>query len=228
MKLLRALYSVVIDALFPMSPVEAALARMSPEEAWQILPAAPSYDASVVPLPHSRSLLAYKDERVSKLVWCIKYKKNAHAVELGGYVLWKALGELRDADTLYILLPTPITPQRRRERGYNQCELILDEIQRLDMQRKFIYEKNLLVRTIHKNRQTLKGRAERLESAVGIFTVDPAVQKDFTQKYAIHIGKKIVLIVIDDVITTGSTLKSALDALTDAGFTDVRGLSIAH
>jgi len=231
MKFLRALYSVVTDALFPLSPAEAALARMNPEQALRELPPAPPYDTSVVPLPQTRSVLAYKDERVSKLVWCIKYKKDDHAVELGGYILWKTLSEMaaldlvHGKDTAFIILPTPITAKRRRERGYNQCELILDEIQRLDTGTQFIYEKNLLIRTIHKNRQTLKSRSERLESAVGIFDVDPETLQTIQKKYQ---GRKITLITIDDVITTGSTLKAALDVLIQAGFRDVRGLSIAH
>lgn len=208
---------------------------MNPEQALRELPSAPPYDASVVPLLNTRSVLAYKDEQVSKLVWCIKYKKNAHAVEIGGYILWKALCDLaasehaRNSNLLYIILSTPITAKRRRERGYNQCELILDEIQRLDalhgQNSSFIFEKNLLIRTKHMNRQTLKGRDERLKNAAGIFGVDETVGAKFMQEQA---GKRLRLIVIDDVITTGSTLKAALDALTEAGFGDVCGLSIAH
>jgi ComF family protein len=232
MKFIRALYSVLIDALFPLSPAEAALACMTPEVASRVLPSAPNYDASVVPLPNTRSLFAYKDERVSKLVWSIKYKKNRHAVEIGGYALWKMLSgtdflaaRRADLDSAFILLPIPITPKRRRERGYNQCELILDEIQRLDTVRQFIYENRLLVRAVHKNRQTLKSRRERLENAADIFAIDPRVREELTRTYA---GKKLIVIVIDDVITTGSTLKAALDTVKSAGFDDVRGLSLAH
>ena len=40
--------------------------------------------------------------------------------------------------------------------------------------------------------------------------------------------KNIPLIIIDDVITTGSTMFEAMETLKKAGFDDVHGLSLAH
>ena len=80
------------------------------------------------------------------------------------------------------------------------------------------------MRVRHKNRQTMKGRAERLESSAGIFAVNPAT----AEKIKLAYGTGMRLVVIDDVITTGSTMKTALDALSSAGFENVRGLSLAH
>jgi len=231
MHILKSFWGVFVDALFPLADAERALASMSPEQALAELPPAPPYDGSVADLGLGmRSIFAYQDERASKLVWSIKYKRSAHAVKLGGYALYRSV-----AGTA-LIVPMPITERRRRERGYNQCELLIDEIRRLDMAgdvthdtsgdaprhavSPLSFDADLLERIHHVSRQTLKSRADRLESAKGIFAVN--------EEAAARYDKGLPIVVIDDVITTGSTMKAALDALRAAGFTDVRGLSLAH
>ncbi|MCX6715969.1 MAG: hypothetical protein NT077_03050 [Candidatus Taylorbacteria bacterium] len=244
---------VILDALFPLSKAEEELLQLSVEEAFSKLPPAPAYDRSVVPLPATRSIFAYKDERVSKLVWSIKYKKSAHSIQIGGYALFQTLKKLTKNDSStspakttssqnfeIILVPIPITSRRRRERGFNQCELLLDEVRRLDVENKFTHEKNLICRVQHTSRQTLKGRDERLESSKGIFSVNEKVAQQIRQikqkSQQINIkddqtcrpSSEQLIVVLDDVITTGSTMKEALDVLKSAGFSNVAGLSLAH
>lgn len=214
MNFFRAVYEIILDALFPLSKAEEEILLFTPEEALAKLPRAPAYDASVVPLENTRSVFAYKDERVSKLVWSIKYKKSAHSIRIGGYALYKSLPKDLEA----VIVPIPVTPRRRRERGFNQCELLLDEIQRLDIEKRFIFEKNLLERIQHGSRQTLKSRGERLSGSKGIFSVNKILT----------VAPNDSIVVIDDVITTGSTMKEALDVLKSAGFSNVTGLSLAH
>lgn len=84
----------------------------------------------------------------------------------------------------------------------------------------------MLERVHHLSRQTLKNREDRLESARGIFAVNKeTMQKSFNTEFDI---KKIIMIVIDDVITTGSTMKEAMETLRNTGFENVFGLSLAH
>jgi len=246
----------MIEALFPVSPAERELFAMTPEMALRLLPPAPPYDHV---MPDTYSVFAYKDERVSKLVWNVKYKKMRHAVMVGGYAVWElasrvceenvSRGTSASADAAArsrpqrppkvpsnsfssstLLIPIPITARRRKERGYNQCELLLDEIERLAKRDKqvghFLFEKNLLLRTQHKSRQTLKGRAERLESAKGIFGVDENVVREYEAKLPDF--KHIPVILIDDVITTGTTITEARETLVKAGFTRVSVISLAH
>lgn len=221
MKFLGAIYKTILDALFPLSKAEEEILLLTPEKALAKLPAALAYDASVVPLKSVKSVFAYKDERVSKLVWSIKYKKSVHSVQIGGYALYKALPQ----DSRAAIVPIPITSRRRRERGFNQCELLLDEIQRLDSEKRFIFEKDLLQRVRHASHQTLKSRDERLRSSKGIFSVNEEIVK---QIKGATLNSDHLIIVIDDVITTGSTMKEALDVLRSSGFSNVAGLSLAH
>ena len=213
MSLLYSLYNLVLDALFPLSPAEQELFSYSPKDALDTLPSAP-------PTPiEATSIFAYKDERVAKLIWNIKYKKSPQAIKIGGYALFIFLQNISPSKPI-VIIPIPITARRRRERGFNQCELLIDEIARLDTENEFSFEKHLLMRTQHTSRHTLKNRADRLTDAKGIFAVDESVTET--------IPKDTQIVIIDDVITTGSTLKEALETVRSAGFTNVKGISLAH
>jgi ComF family protein len=214
MGIVRAIYSVIIDALFPLSEAEVFLRAIRPEDAASALSPAPPYDGSVVPLEHVRSLFAYKDERVSALIRCIKSKKDVHAFAIGGHRMREALKDMPEGS---ILVPMPITKRRRRERGYNQCELLVDAIIRREP-RRFKKECDLLQRTVNASQQKLKNRKERISSSGGLFAAGETHR----------VSNISTVVVIDDVLTTGSTMKEAIDTLKKAGFADVRGLTLAH
>lgn len=230
--MLSILYRTIIDALFPLSPAEQELFSWSPEEAYVRLPPAPDFSGLAVPLPGARSVFAYKDERVSRLVWNIKYKKSAHAVKIGGYALYGELMDLVSAvpQRRILVIPIPITQKRRRERGYNQCELLLDEAEKLEDKprvsenqestRVITFEKNLLMRTGNSSEQKRKNREGRVESAHDLFAVRPEIAAPY--------DRDMPVVVIDDVITTGSTMYEAIETLKKAGFENVRALSLAH
>lgn len=216
MQFIDSIWQIILESLFPLSKEERELLSWTPQQAREKLPAAPEPQ-----LERCRSIFAYKDERVRKLIWNIKYKKSAYATSIGGYALYHSLPRRAMASPLLspvIIIPMPITVRRRRERGFNQCELLADEMKRLDAGNRLTLEKNLLIRVQHAARQTLKTRDERLESAQGIFALNETVS----------ISKDATIIVIDDVITTGSTMKSALEILHAGGFEKVSGLSLAH
>jgi ComF family protein len=214
----------MLEALFPSTKSEKELFSLSPEQALEILPRAPE-----TPFTNMRSTFAYKDDRVTRLIWNIKYKKSKRATEIGGYALYSKLIEITRSDLVKentrIIIPIPITKRRKNERGYNQCELLADEIARLDTEKRFVIEKELLRRIHHADRQTLKDRTDRLTDAKGIFSVDDIfadkIKNDTNQN-------KIPIIVIDDVITTGSTMKEAIDTLQKSGFERILGISLAH
>lgn len=110
---------------------------------------------------------------------------------------------LADAD---VLLPVPLTPQRLRQRGYNQCHelclgicsqtglpIITDAIQRISF----------------RESQTKIGGNRRIENVREAFRLkDIAALK----------GKHVVL--VDDIMTTGSTLIECLMVLRDVA--DIR------
>ena len=241
--LLVRLRSTILEALFPIPEAEREVLSMGADRAWKLLPRAKSF-----PIREACSIFAYKDERVWRLIWAVKYKKSARAAEIAGYALWRILRVYSEATRSFngqiIVVPMPITRKRRRERGYNQCELIVDALEKLvakenECAGRIIIVRDLLLRTRHKSRQTMKDRTERLESARDIFAVNKeAAKRTFErlgkfssagQESPANINKRQhLVIVIDDVVTTGSTIRDAIMTLRAAGFANSWGLSVAH
>ena len=208
---------------------------MDPQLAFRALPR-----AARAPFAIACSVYSYKDARVSRLIWSLKYKKSLKAAAISGYALYRMLRFFSAAmpDRMRVLVvPMPITRARRRERGYNQCELLLDEIEKLDARAGadvaggagLIFARDLLVRVRHTSRQTLKDRRERLESIQDIFAVnEKAIERSGIGRPGIGGLDDHFVVVIDDVITTGSTIHDAINALRKAGFRSTYGLSVAH
>ncbi len=196
----------LLDFLFPPSPETRAVHALSPEQALSKFPL-----ASTTPYPFITSLFAYKDPLVSTMVLNIKNKRDMHALRVAASALYQKL----PANSL--LIPIPITKKRRKERGYNQCELLINEILKFDTGKNFTTDFNLLIRTKHTSQQKLKNRHERLASTESLFEI-----------YKEIADKNIQIILIDDVATTGSTLKDARETLLRAGYTNVQAFTITH
>ncbi len=217
---IKSLYNWFLDSLFPRALEEDELFSFSPKQAWAKLPRSGLPRFGKPPIMNADSIFAYKDERVRKMVWNIKYKKSTKAVSMAGFALFVTLQNMPAAISgPIVLIPMPITARRLNERGYNQCHLLVDEIARLDIDHQFEIRKDLLSRIHHDSRQTMKNRKERLASTKGIFEANKDHAKEF--------GKRTI-IVIDDVITTGSTMNEALSVMRNAGYENVSGLSLAH
>ena len=125
-----------------------------------------------------------------------------------------------------IIIPMPIRQKRRRERGYNQCELLTDEILRCcPGEMKMEIRTDILFRARQRGgtkKQAFKKRAERIAGMRGAFSVN---------EYAIRKIENLEsrdVIVIDDVLTTSSTMNEALSVLRKAGYKNVSGLAFAH
>jgi ComF family protein len=110
------------------------------------------------------------------------------------------------------IIPVPLHKTRRRERGYNQSE----EIARaLAKSLNLSLRSELLLRLRHTSTQTKKTRTEREENMQNAFSC-PFQLKD----------EKVLL--VDDVITTGSTVEACIRSLRQAGAGSVDVFAIAH
>ncbi len=230
MRILRFLYTIFLDSIFPLSKAEKVIFALPPEKAYLDFPRAPRS-----PVQNTHSVFAYKDECVTKLIWNIKYKKVSHSIAIGGYALYQELKNSAvnagksHGDFPLIVIPMPITQRRRNERGFNQCELLTDEIGRLDTKHLFSIRTDMLERVHHTSRQTLKDREERLESAKGVFEMnEKMLEKLKDSGWKEGSLKNTMVVMVDDVITTGSTMQEAMETIRKAGFKNVFGLSLAH
>ncbi len=199
----------IVDFVFPPNKEELKIREISKEYFLDIVKSAQKSE-----FPFIYPLFAYRDPLVRELIWQIKYKKNKKAIAIAGFALYSYLYKHNYKDC--ILIPIPISKERRKERGYNQTELIIDEIIKLDIENRFIKNYEILIREKNLDRQTLKNRKERLE-AQGIFRAN---------KVEDLLNKK--MIIIDDVTTTGNTAKEAREAMLKVGFMDVQVVTLGH
>jgi ComF family protein len=140
-----------------------------------------------------------RESRIRKLIHNLKYK----GIEEIGFELGKIYGEsLSRSDYLSgidVIIPVPLHPAKKRIRGFNQSEIISDGISSATG---IPVDRESLNRITITETQTRRSRFERWVNVEGIFSVrDPALLE----------GKHIML--IDDVITTGSTLESCASEL---------------
>ena len=88
--------------------------------------------------------LPYHDARVRSLVWELKYRGNARAAALAGEFLSDVLmAEAAECLGKPLLIPMPMHAQRRRERGFNQTEMLCQYAMRF-LQDSFEYAPNAL------------------------------------------------------------------------------------
>ena len=114
-----------------------------------------------------------------------------------------------------VLVPVPLHPARRRDRGYNQAERIAGRLAALTPGCRTEY----LLRKRHETvSQTLLGRQERRRNVAGAFDVVAGESVDPSLRY----------VVIDDVLTTGATLHACAVALREAGATLVDAAALCH
>jgi ComF family protein len=114
-------------------------------------------------------------------------------------LLVPALGQLELAKSA-ALVPVPLHRRRLAERGYNQAALLAEELARA-LGRRCL--SRLLARTRDMDHQVGKARAERLRNAREAFTLRAATARE--------------VVLVDDVVTTGATVRACAQALARGG-----------
>ncbi|RDU37593.1 ComF family protein [Neobacillus piezotolerans] len=153
-------------------------------------------------LTRNRSLYVYNDF-LKEVIARFKYR--------GDYILAKVFSELAAEEIRKlkpdILVPIPLSPERMYERGFNQAEAIVRESG-------LRYE--MLIARDHGEKQSKKSREARIHLPQVFRLVENPVCT----------GKNILL--IDDIYTTGSTLRHAAKLLKGEGACQIMSLTIAR
>lgn len=110
------------------------------------------------------------------------------------------------------LVPVPLSAARLRERGFNQADLLAREVGR----RLGLPVVHALVKERDTPPQVRLPRTAREQNLKGAFRA---------VNHGMLGGQSVIL--VDDVLTTGSTLAAAARALREAGVSDVFGLTFA-
>jgi len=151
---------------------------------------------------------------VRKVIHDLKYGRQMHLRHLVGRWLLQAFADARLAREKFdLLVPVPLHPARKRERGFNQAELLGLELQRVAG----IRCHSVLQRTRYTTTQTQFDRSERMENLRGAFRL---------RRRSDVRGLRMLL--VDDVLTTGSTLSECASVLKKAGAASVFAATAAR
>ncbi|MGC4040759.1 MAG: ComF family protein [Flavobacterium sp.] len=153
-----------------------------------------------IPLEYGSALFYFhKKGIVQEMIHKLKYKgQTAIGATIGDWYS-KELNGLEQLKNIDYIIPVPLHKKRLRERGYNQVEGFGRSLsQNLEIP----YDDRFLYRKLHTKTQTKKDLLGRADMISAVFDVT------FTEK---HHGKHFLL--IDDVLTTGSTLEACSKAI---------------
>lgn len=160
---------------------------------------------------------SYKDRPIQKVIKAFKYHFIKDLEIPLGHLIIDYLEKIKKQIDLkdLILIPVPLHKRKYNQRGYNQSELIAEQIISC-------FEKSEILTDVLKKEKSTKDQANlkedrRLENLKCVFVCS---------KPWLVSGKKVIL--IDDVYTTGATMQECAKVLKEAGANEVIGLAIAR
>jgi ComF family protein len=163
------------------------------------------------------SLFLFEEKgKLQEVLHLLKYSGFASL----GFRLGEEIGRRLIEDAPFqqadILLPVPLHKLKMRERGYNQSEYICRGISSIT---KIPVNTSLIKRIKFTATQTKLNLEERNKNVTGAFVVSKRYEKGLE-------GRKVIL--VDDVVTTGSTINACARELRKKGVLSVFSASVAH
>lgn len=135
-----------------------------------------------------------KDSSIQKALELLKYKGDKEVGSCLARVSAMRLHEQGFFKDIDVLVPVPLHKRKQKKRGYNQSEWIakgVGEITGLPV------NTSILGRAVHNSSQTTRNLWSRWENAQGLFELGAS-----NDMYGKH------LLLVDDVLTSGSTLEA--------------------
>lgn len=168
----------------------------------------------LLPIRNATSFFYYTSDEIRHIVHQIKYHKHVFVAERLSEIMAKEICKSDFFDGIDIIIPVPIHWHRRMQRGYNQCDYIAKGISRAT---NIPIEPKAIKRIINNQSQTNMNSITRRQNVEGIFKLtNPDKIK----------GKHVLI--VDDVITTGSTIKALGEELVKAGEVTISVISMAY
>lgn len=220
MQTIKNIFTAIVDTVFPKECVGCRTTGtfLCDDCLGSVHPAPPCEHAFI------RAVFDYRNPVIKRATWRLKYE-NARPIArpFAPYLYDEILGAISDNLSLsvsekFLLVPIPLHTSRLRERGYNQSELLARELLKLDSAGLFELAPDLLVRSrATKPQARNEKRAVRIDNLRDAF-VCPAPER---------IRGRIVIL-IDDVTTTGATLLEAKRALAVGKPRKVFAFTVGH
>ncbi len=167
-----------------------------------------------IPIKKAASFIFFpKNGLVKNLIHWLKYKNQE---EIGSFLGdWCGSHLQNDAGLgkIDVVVPVPLHPKKQKKRGYNQVALFAQKIaEYLHAE----YRDDILLKGVNITSQTKKDRHLRWESSKEAFQLNPDCNANFRH-----------VLLVDDVITTGSTMESCARILLQIEEMEVSLLSMA-
>ena len=161
------------------------------------------------------AVAAYRSRGIVRRVMLdFKYGRQIHLRHPVARWLLAALDDERLRSRRFnIIIPVPLHPARERQRGFNQASLLAE----LVSAHVSIQAKPALERIRYTTTQTAFDRAERMENLHGAFRLRKNADV-----------RDLHVLLIDDVLTTGSTLSECARVLKEAGARSVHAATAAR
>ena len=159
------------------------------------------------------SAAANYDGPITGIIQALKYEgRSSLAAPLGALMLERCPDALQDA---VCLVPVPLHPWRRLTRGFNQSAALAAHLQ--------LPVAHALWRPGATAPQAGLHAAERRRNVRGAFAVAPWLPPETRAEL-----RGAIVVLVDDVYTTGATLEACALALREAGVREVRALTVAR
>ncbi|MDO8649936.1 MAG: ComF family protein [Candidatus Berkelbacteria bacterium] len=155
-------------------------------------------------------LFSYTEPAVKELVSQIKYRGHIDGVSfLARYYQKKILARLPRGE--WIVTAVPLSKERYQTRGFNQSELLA---------------KKLTEPLYNYSELLIKRRETKPQAKLNKKLREKNLLRSFAVKKGLDIPSQVIL--VDDVVTTGSTIKEATKVLRKAGVEKIWGFALAH
>lgn len=166
----------------------------------------------------------YRDPLIKRAIWNLKYHHRFNLGRKLGKLIYESFIEEISDMKIYtkgqpiLVIPIPLSPARLRERGYNQAEILAKGL--CDCTEKEILElRNDIInkKVDTKPQAKITNRNERLRNVHNVFSIK-------TPK----IVQGRMIIIVDDVTTTGGTISEIIKILKKSGAKKIVGFAVAH
>lgn len=156
------------------------------------------------------ALMDYANPRAGQMMWDFKYSNKREYADFFALELTRHFGRQILDFNCEVIIPVPVHRSRKRERGYNQAEVLarrLGELLELSVDEKALLR---VKRTLPQKKLDANARYQNLRNA-------------FLPGKSAGMYRRVLL--VDDIYTTGTTMQVCARTLMEAGVERVYGLT---
>ena len=207
---IKWIIDTLVDFLFPKNERLRVF-----EESWQKTDWSKLKPARPFEEDYMLAVTSYENNLARLLIQEIKHSPNKKIISILAKMMWGKINLNIEKEKIYIT-PIPLHKKKQIERGFNQSSLLAKAIVSESGANKITYSDFLIKKSMSLMQKNLN-KKDRVKNIHNVFV-------------AINIEKIVgaKIIIIDDVITTGSTMTEAREILILAGAKEVICLAFAH